>query len=189
MASEQNAKISHDASDNSQTQVEHLDHSNGKSEFNGEDKTKAHIENAEHFVLGYGQERGTPEANNVVAEDNPWVHETFDAGLAVAFTAMSFLWIGSQIPLYLFGSVLPLIYTDIGGYEIYVWCVIGYLIPNAALCPFVGALSDMYGRKAVGAAGQLFLIVGPIVTTTANDMLTVIGMWSSLRAIIGTYDH
>ena len=98
-----------------------------------------------------------------------------DFGLFTAFIAMSFLWIGSQIPLYLIGSVLPLIYTDIGGYSIYVWCVIAYLIPNAALCPFVGALSDMYGRKAVGATGQLFLIVGPIVSITANKMGVVIG--------------
>ena len=75
-----------------------------------------------------------------------------------------------------------------GGYDIYVWCVIGYLIPNAALCPFVGALSDMYGRKAVGATGQLFLIVGPIVSITANKMQVVIGMYRSLdvRFIAGS---
>ena len=58
--------------------------------------------------------------------------------LALSLTCMSFLWIGSQIPLYLFGSVLPIIYQDIGGIDRYTWFVIGYLIPNAALCPFVG---------------------------------------------------
>ena len=46
---------------------------------------------------------------------------------------MSFLWIGSQIPLFLFGSVLPLIYNDIGGVDRWVGFVIGYLLPNAAL--------------------------------------------------------
>lgn len=107
-----------------------------------------------------------------------------DGTLFISFIAMTFLWVGSQIPLYLFGSVLPLIYTDIGGYNIYVWAVIGYLIPNAALCPFVGALSDMFGRKAVGATGQVLLIIGPIVTTTAHDMLTVIGMPMSLAPFI-----
>jgi hypothetical protein len=35
--------------------------------------------------------------------------------LFLALTAMSFLWVGSQIPLYLYGAVLPLIYSDIGG--------------------------------------------------------------------------
>jgi hypothetical protein len=53
--------------------------------------------------------------------------------LFLSLMAMSFLWVGSQIPLYLFGSVLPLIYSDIGGVDRYVWFVIGYLIPNAAL--------------------------------------------------------
>ena len=95
--------------------------------------------------------------------------------LFLALTAMSFLWVGSQIPLYLFGSVIPLIYQDIGGVDRYTWFVIGYLIPNAALCPFVGALSDLFGRRIVGIVGQLLLILGPIVTSTAHTMNIAIG--------------
>ena len=90
---------------------------------------------------------------------------------------MSFLWVGSQIPLYLFGSVIPLIYSDIGGYDRYIWLVIGYLIPNAALCPFVGALSDMFGRRSVAMCGQVLLILGPVVTATAKEMNIAIGMY------------
>ena len=97
--------------------------------------------------------------------------------LFVSLLAMSFLWVGSQIPLYLFGSVIVLIYSDVGGYDRYVWLVIGYLIPNAALCPFVGALSDMFGRKKVAACGQVLLILGPIVTATAKTMNIAIGRW------------
>jgi hypothetical protein len=41
--------------------------------------------------------------------------------LFMGLTAMSFLWVGSQIPLYLFGSVLPRIYQDIGGVDRYTW--------------------------------------------------------------------
>lgn len=88
---------------------------------------------------------------------------------------MSFLWVGSQIPLYLFGGVTPDIYGDIGGYDRWVWFAIGYLIPNAALCPFVGALSDLFGRKWVAVFGQVCLIVGPTVTATANNMNVAIG--------------
>ena len=98
----------------------------------------------------------------------------------MALTAMSFLWVGSQIPLYLYGSVLPLIYSDIGGVDRYPWFVIGYLIPNAALCPFVGALSDLFGRRIVAIAGQILLIVGPIVTATADTMNVAIGKSSQL---------
>lgn len=97
--------------------------------------------------------------------------------LFVSLVAMSFLWVGSQIPLYLYGSVLPDIYGDIGGATDgrWVWMVIGYLIPNAALCPFVGALSDLFGRKYVAAFGQVMLIVGPVVVSTSNYINIGIG--------------
>ncbi|KAI4670790.1 uncharacterized protein J4E88_009542 [Alternaria novae-zelandiae] len=100
----------------------------------------------------------------------PEVHEKMNARLAMTLLCMSFLWIGSQIPLFLFGSVLPLIYQDVGGVDRYIWFIIGYLIPNAALCPFVGALSDLFGRQKVAIVGQMCLIVGPIITVTAHTM-------------------
>jgi MFS family permease len=103
-----------------------------------------------------------------------------NAKLLMTLTCMSFLWIGSQIPLYLFGSVLPIIYQDIGGVDRYTWFVVGYLIPNAALCPFVGALSDLFGRQKVAIVGQVALIIGPIITATASTMNIAIGEWSCL---------
>ncbi len=95
--------------------------------------------------------------------------------LFMTLLCMSFLWIGSQIPLYLFGSVLPLIYQDIGGFDRYVWFIVGYLIPNAALCPFVGALSDLFGRQKVAIVGQIALIIGPTITATAHTFNIAIG--------------
>ncbi|KAG9386136.1 AraJ Arabinose efflux permease [Pyrenophora tritici-repentis] len=100
----------------------------------------------------------------------PEVHQQMNPRLFMTLTCMSFLFIGSQIALYLYGSVFSLITADIGGADRYIWLVIGYLIPNAALCPFVGALSDLYGRQKVAIAGQIFLIIGPIITSTANTM-------------------
>ena len=94
---------------------------------------------------------------------------------------MSFLWIGSQIPLFLLGGVIPLIYNDVGDYDIWLWLVLGYLIPNSALCPFVGALSDLIGRKLVAAIGQILLIIGPIITVTAHGMHQAIGKFSHVR--------
>ena len=96
--------------------------------------------------------------------------------LFTSLLAMSFLWVGSQIPLYLYGSVLPDIYSEIGGAGgRWLWMVIGYLIPNSALCPFVGALSDIFGRKYVAAFGQVCLLIGPIVVSTAHDINIAIG--------------
>lgn len=107
-----------------------------------------------------------------------------NARLFMTLLCMSFLWIGSQIPLYLFGSVLPLIYQDIGGVDRYVWFVIGYLIPNAALCPFVGALSDLFGRQKVAIVGQVALIIGPIITATAHSMNIAIGTFHRYPAFV-----
>lgn len=99
-----------------------------------------------------------------------------DFQLFLSLTAMSFLWVGSQIPLFLFGSVLPDMYAEIGGAGgRWLWLVIGYLIPNAALCPFVGAMSDLFGRKWVATVGQVALIIGPIVVSTAHDINIAIG--------------
>ena len=41
----------------------------------------------------------------------------------MGFTAMAFLWTGSQIPVYLFGGIPPIIYGDIGGVDRWVWFV------------------------------------------------------------------
>ncbi|RMX88448.1 hypothetical protein D0868_14817 [Hortaea werneckii] len=153
--------------------------------FHDKDGTKHHnmegssrdgspVEKLEHAQPGYGHERDE-RAIHDIEDENPNVYHHMCFKLFTGLTAMSFLWVGSQIPLYLFGALLPDIYTDIGGAERYQWMVIGYLIPNASLCPFVGALSDMFGRRWVAAAGQVLLIVGPVVTATANTMNTAIG--------------
>lgn len=76
----------------------------------------------------------------------------------MAIVAMAFLWVASQIPVYLFGGVITLIYSDIGGSDIYIWSIIGNLMAIAAVTPFVGPLSDLWGRRWVGVAGMLFII-------------------------------
>ncbi|KAK5121659.1 hypothetical protein LTR85_004831 [Meristemomyces frigidus] len=151
--------------------------SNSKTEakYEMDDRTGSPDEKLEHFVPGYGHERNERVVADVEGQENPNVYQSMNLSLFLSLTAMSFLWIGSQIPLYLFGSVLPAIYTDIGGAGRYQWMVIAYLIPNAALCPFVGNLSDMFGRRVVAAIGQVLLIIGPIVVATATTMNTAIG--------------
>lgn len=155
------------------------------------------IETLEHAAPGYANDRSSEVAKEIAddEENNPHIHhhvrphsnkrsreitysllsQQMSWSLFWSLTAMSFLWVGSQIPLYMIGSVIPLIYNDIGGYYIYIWLIIGYLIPNAALCPFVGAFSDLVGRKPVAAVGQVLLIIGPVVTVTAKSMRPAIG--------------
>lgn len=88
----------------------------------------------------------------------------------MALIGMAFLWCGSQIPVYLFGGILPTIYADIGGVDIYVWAVIGNLLALAAVTPFVGALSDLFGRRVVACAGIFLIMVGMIMCAAAPTM-------------------
>lgn len=41
----------------------------------------------------------------------------------MSLLAMAFLWTGSQIPVYLYGSIPPYIYGDIGGVDRWIWFV------------------------------------------------------------------
>lgn len=92
----------------------------------------------------------------------------------MAIIAMCFLWTESQIPVYLFGGVVPEIYGDIGGVDRWIWMIIGNLIALAAVCPFTGALSDLVGRRYVAIFGSLLIIIGMVVASTAKIMNNMI---------------
>ncbi|XHF96548.1 hypothetical protein AWENTII_000177 [Aspergillus wentii] len=93
----------------------------------------------------------------------------------MGFVAMAFLWTGSQIPVYLFGGIPPYIYRSIGGPDRWIWLVLSNLLALAGVCPFVGSLSDLIGRRYVAIIGASLVCLGMIVCSTANTMNTFIG--------------
>lgn len=52
--------------------------------------------------------------------------------------------------------------------------VLANLLALAAVCPFVGSLSDLIGRRYVALCGAFFLILGMVVSSTAHSMNTFI---------------
>jgi hypothetical protein len=93
----------------------------------------------------------------------------------LSLISMAFLWTASQIPVYLFGGIPPYIYGDLGGSDRWIWFILGNLLALAAVCPFVGALSDLIGRRYVAIIGASFIVLGMIVASTAHTMNTFIG--------------
>ena len=88
----------------------------------------------------------------------------------MALIGMGFLWTGSQIPLYLWGSIPPYIYRELGGLDRWVWFVLGGLLALGAVCPFVGSMSDMMGRRYVALLGSGLLVLSTVLATTAKSM-------------------
>lgn len=97
------------------------------------------------------------------------------------------------------GAVPPYIYGDIGGADRWIWFVGGIEPPNgyhlradpdqilanllalAAVCPFVGSLSDLIGRRYVALSGAMFIILGMVISSTAHSMNIFICQPSSPR--------
>jgi hypothetical protein len=73
------------------------------------------------------------------------------------------------------GGIPPYIYADIGGVDRWIWFILAYLIALAGICPFVGSLSDLIGRRYVALIGSMLILVGVIVSSTAHRMNTFIG--------------
>jgi MFS family permease len=48
--------------------------------------------------------------------------------------------------------------------------VLGNLLALAGVCPFVGSLSDLVGRRYVALLGASLLVVGTVIQTTAKNM-------------------
>jgi MFS family permease len=73
------------------------------------------------------------------------------------------------------GGIPPYIYGDIGGTDRWIWFVLAYLISLAGVCPFVGSLSDLMGRRYVALFGSTLILIGVIVSSTAKSMNPFIG--------------
>jgi len=93
----------------------------------------------------------------------------------MALVGMAFLWTGSQIPVYLLGGIPPIIYADLGGLDKWVWFVLANLLSLAAICPFVGSLSDLLGRRYVSLLGSTLLVIAMIICGVAQSMEMFIG--------------
>ncbi|KAK5685652.1 hypothetical protein LTR17_027036 [Elasticomyces elasticus] len=88
--------------------------------------------------------------------------------LASAFLAM--LYTGSQVPLYFAGATLSFIAADIGRADAIGWIPVANTLAIAAVCPFVGYLQDLFGKRYIALFGAVLLCVGCAVLGTAHNL-------------------
>ncbi|RKL39897.1 hypothetical protein BFJ72_g6626 [Fusarium proliferatum] len=138
---------------------------------NSESEKPTHVQ-TEHAVATYQEKNAFQDHADESGEGQ---NTKMTKRRFMALVSQAFLWTGSQIPVYLFGGVPPYIYADIGGHDRWTWFVIANLLSLAAVCPFVGSLSDMFGRRYVALSGASFIVLGMIVCSTAHNMNVFIG--------------
>ncbi|KAK0729714.1 major facilitator superfamily domain-containing protein [Lasiosphaeris hirsuta] len=85
------------------------------------------------------------------------------------------MFVSAQAPLYLFSSAPVYIYRELGGIDHWIWFITAHLLVTAVVSPFVGALSDVFGRRWVALLGSIFIIIGQVICGTAHGMDIFIG--------------
>ena len=81
---------------------------------------------------------------------------------------MGFRATGSQILLYFTGGSLTYIAIDIGNAQAIGWIPVANTLAIASVCPFVGYLQDLFGKRYIAIFGALCLCIGCAVMGTAH---------------------
>ena len=100
--------------------------------------------------------------------DIPWT-----ATRMIAVAALCMVYVGSQIVLYFVSSNLLPISESIGT-KYGNWMLTANTLAVAAICPFVGYITDLLGRRWLCIFGTALLIVASIVQATAQNFAAAV---------------
>ncbi|CCG84490.1 protein of unknown function [Taphrina deformans PYCC 5710] len=104
------------------------------------------------------------------ADEDPRINmKTFLACLAI-----SFLWTGSQVPLYMLLVSNNYTLADVGGATIQIWYILAPLTALATTAPLAGSIADLFGRRWTILIGGNLLIIGLILYGTAHTVTQII---------------
>lgn len=80
---------------------------------------------------------------------------------------------------------IPTIIRELDGEKYVTWIVAVYLTTSTATLPLYGKLSDIYGRKPLFIAAQVFFLVGSIACGASDSIMMLIVS----RGIQGVYTY
>lgn len=121
----------------------------------------------EHIDNGSDTEKQGPPAgfqHGKDAEDIPWTVKRM-----IAIASLCIVYVGSQIILYFTSSALAPIQQSLGT-TLGNWMLTANTLGVAAICPFVGYITDLLGRRYVALFGTLLLLISCAVQGTANSL-------------------
>lgn len=131
-----------------------------------EEKSASHSDHDEYSQVekaGGGKSAGFTSADQDGA-DVPWT-----AKRIIAIIALCFVYVGSQMILYFVSPALTYIQLDFGT-TLPNWLLTSNTLAVTAICPFVGYLTDMVGRRYIALFGALLLVISSIVMATAHSL-------------------
>ena len=130
------------------------------------DDEKAKPDHDEHSKAEKALDKtdATEEAHDWTSGD-----ETLRIKRIIAIAALCIVYVGSQVLLYFVSAGLTYISltldTQFGN-----WMLTANTLAVAAICPFVGYLTDLVGRRWICVFGTICLIIGSIVMATAKTL-------------------
>jgi EmrB/QacA subfamily drug resistance transporter len=68
------------------------------------------------------------------------------------------------------GTALPVIVTELGGNELYVWAVTVYLLTSTISGPIWGKLSDLFGRRPILLGAVVLFLAGSVGAGLSQEM-------------------
>jgi MFS family permease len=128
-------------------------------------KTEEYGSNLEKAGNGKADHDELAKMTTAQSEQNiPW---TFKRMIAVG--ALCIVYVGSQIILYFVSGGLTYISNDLKT-QLGNWMLTANTLAVAAICPFVGYMTDLLGRRWICMFGTLCLIIASIVMATADGL-------------------
>lgn len=105
---------------------------------------------------------------------NKIVPAATDSGtVQIAVASLCIVYVGSQIVLYFVSSGLLSISLSIGT-KYGNWMLTANTLAVAAICPFVGYITDLLGRRWMCLGGTFLLVIASIVQGTAQNFAAAV---------------
>lgn len=109
------------------------------------------------------------EKNATVAADHSAAPSQWTFRHIVAVVSLCLVYVGAQEILYFTGGALNYVAFSIDT-AVPNWLLTANTLAVTAVCPFVGYLTDLLGRRHICILGSLLLVIGSIVLGVTNSL-------------------